>query len=165
MVASGEDTAAASPRRNTCEANRPHLPRCQSRPCTVTTVFLPASRGRKLTGRAAPGETEEVEKKEAVQRQPGDAKLDQQSEVSIVYVESAQVIAGHAAREFGIHSASRPAGERALLKHCPPRIVDREACIQRTALAGAVPESRLQGMVAKADGHADQQSHGGQQSA
>ena len=43
MVASGRETAAASPQRSTRDAMQPHLPRCQSRPCTVTTVFLPAS--------------------------------------------------------------------------------------------------------------------------
>ena len=33
------------PVRSTADAKRPHFLRCQSEPCTVTTVFLPARRG------------------------------------------------------------------------------------------------------------------------
>lgn len=36
--------AEYSPSRNTADAKRPHFLRCQSRPCTVTTVFFPSRR-------------------------------------------------------------------------------------------------------------------------
>lgn len=39
MVWLGSLTAARSPSRSTADAKRPHFFRCQSSPCTVTTVF------------------------------------------------------------------------------------------------------------------------------
>ena len=45
MVLVGKPTAARSPNRRTAEAMGPHFLRCQSSPCTVTTVFLPTMRG------------------------------------------------------------------------------------------------------------------------
>ena len=45
MVASGKRTAAISPPRSTRDASHPHLPRCQSRPCTVNGLL--ASEPRK----------------------------------------------------------------------------------------------------------------------
>ena len=43
--ASGSLIEARSPSRRTADAIRPHFRRCQSRPCTVTTVFFPNQRG------------------------------------------------------------------------------------------------------------------------
>jgi hypothetical protein len=46
-VVFGSRAEAVSPSLSVSEAKRPHFFRCQSSPCTVTTVFLPTSRGTK----------------------------------------------------------------------------------------------------------------------
>ncbi len=47
MVLFGSLAEAHSPSRSACRANHLHFFLCQSSPCTVTTVLLPNSRGKK----------------------------------------------------------------------------------------------------------------------
>ena len=46
MVALGSFIDARSPTRSTADASRPHFFRCQSKPWTVTAVFLLNNRGK-----------------------------------------------------------------------------------------------------------------------
>src|SRR5208337_1505385 len=123
------------------------------------------SDGAGLTGRTVPREAEKVEKQNGVQGQPRQSELHQQSEVGVVHVKSAEVIALHAAGKLGVHATGSPAGERPLPEHGPAGVVHGEASLHRAALSGAIAKSSLQRGVAEADGQADYEARNRQQSA
>src|SRR5271165_4462359 len=110
-------------------------------------------------------EAEEVEKKNAVERQPWGAELHQQSKVGVVDVKSAEVVALHAAAKFGVHAAGWPTGEWAFLEHRPAGLVDGQARLHRATFSGAIPESSLQRMAAEAEGQTNHQADDHQQDA
>ena len=99
----------------------------------------------------APGEAEQIEEKNAVEDQPRRAEFNQQCKVSVVYVEGAEVITGHATGKLGVHTPGGPTCERALAEHRPSSFVNGHTSRHRTAFSGAVPKSGLQRMVTEAD--------------